>query len=94
MRAFAGRRVADHGLLELTTWSVERQDTDLEAFGKLRIVEILGDDPNGDEQTVAFQTLRQGQPLEAIFTTQMIIDVDVPERRGAKLFATISRPVL
>lgn len=24
----------------------------------------------------------------------MIIDVDVPERRGEKLFATISRPVL
>lgn len=59
LRAFAGRRVADHGLLELTTWSVERQDTDLEEFGKLRIVEILGGDPNWDEQTVTFQTLCQ-----------------------------------
>ncbi|BBM69839.1 hypothetical protein [Rhodothermus marinus] len=94
LRAFAGRRVADHGLLELTTWSVERQDTDLEEFGKLRIVEILGGDPNWDQQTVTFQTLCQGQPLEEVFNTQMIIDVDVTERRGGKVFATISRPVL
>jgi len=73
---------------------VERQDTDLEEFGKLRIVEILGGDPNWDEQTVTFQALCQGRPLEEVFNTQMIIDVDVTEQRGGKVFATISRPVL
>ena len=48
LSAFAGKQVADHGLLELTTHSVQRTSDDLKDFGLVRVVEILGGDPAWD----------------------------------------------
>jgi hypothetical protein len=45
LSAYAGRRVAGHGLLELTTRSVLRTTDDLKDFGQVRVSEILGGDP-------------------------------------------------
>ena len=47
--AFAGSEVADHGVLELTTHSVQRSSDDLKDFGIVRVVEILGGDPAWDQ---------------------------------------------
>jgi hypothetical protein len=84
--------VAGAGLLELTTHSVQRTDSDLEEFGKIRIVEILGGDPRWDQDEVTLTGLLGGRALEEVLNEQMIIDVDVAE--NGRTYATISRPVL
>ena len=92
--AFAGRRVADHGLLELTTHSVQRTSDDVKDFGMVRVVETLGGDPVWDQKTVTTDSLRRGEPLNRVLNTQMIIDWPVTETDGGKTYFTISRPVL
>jgi hypothetical protein len=94
LRPFAGHTVTRAGLLELTTHSVLRAPADLEEFGEVRVVEILGGDPGWREETVTLDGLRRGKALDQVFNGQMIIDVPVAEERGARTFVTISRPVL
>jgi hypothetical protein len=50
------------------------------------VTEILGGDPNWDQRTVTLKSLSQGQPLDGVINTQMIIDVDVTEGQGGKLY--------
>jgi len=92
--AFAGRTVEGHGLLELTTQSVQRAAGEIEDFGLVRVVEILGGDPAWDQTTVTTESFLRGQPLEHVLNTQMIIDWPITEGDGAKTYFTISRPVL
>jgi hypothetical protein len=92
--AFAGKRVPDRGLLELTTHSVLRAPTDLEEFGKVRVVEILGGDPGWDADTVTLESLCRGRSLDDVLNSQMVIDWAVEEEPGARTHFTISRPVL
>ena len=94
LEAFAGRIVAGHGLLELTTHSVLRAPTDLEEFGKVRVVEILGGDPAWSPRTVTLESLSGGASLDEVLNSQMIIDGAVEEAPGARTHFTISRPVL
>ena len=92
--AFAGKRVTRAGLLELTTHSVLRAPTDLEEFGEVRVVEVLGGDPGWREETVTLDGLSRGEGLGAVLNGQMIIDVPVAEAKGARTLVTISRPVM
>lgn len=91
---FTGRRVRGSGLLELTTLSVERAETDSAETGLLRVVEILGGDPEWTGATVTLQSFTAGRPLGAVLNPQMIIDVPVTGRRGGRTLVTISEPVL
>ena len=52
LRQFAGKKVVGHGLLELTTRSVQQKAERLKEFGIVRVVEILGGDPNWDQTKV------------------------------------------
>jgi hypothetical protein len=92
--AFAGLRVADHGLLDLTTHSVQRNAEEIKDFGLVRVVEILAGDPSWRRATVTVASLVQGEALEKVFNPQMIIDWPVSETPGGKTWFTISRPVL
>jgi hypothetical protein len=94
LSAFAGMLIADHGLLELTTHSVLRAPTDLEEFGKVRVVEILGGDPAWARESVTLDSLCRGESLVEVLNSQMIIDWAVEEKTGARTHFTISRPVL
>jgi hypothetical protein len=94
LSAFAGKRVAGHGLLELTTHSVLRTTGDLKDFGEVRVVEILGGDRSWRQETVTANSLRRGEPLERVLNGQMIIDWPVSEGDGRRSYFTISRPVL
>jgi hypothetical protein len=94
MSAFAGKKVSGGGLLELTTYSVQRRKAGIKDFGLLRVVEILGGDPAWDPGTVTHDSLSRGQPAELVFNTQMIIDVEANEVRDGRTLITISRPVL
>jgi len=92
--AFAGRQVAGLGLLELTTHSVQRCAEDIKDFGQVRIVEILGGEPNWNQETVTYNSLCQGQAIDSVLNSQMIIDIGVAEGRDSKTLITISKPVL
>jgi len=94
LSAFRGRTVAGHGLLELTTHSVERKSEEVKDFGIARVVEIVGGDPAWDQETVTATSLCSGQPLDRVLNPQMIIDWPVTEGDGAKTWFTISGPVL
>jgi hypothetical protein len=94
LSAFAGRRVASHGQLELTTRSVERSAEDFRDFGQVRVVEILSGDPRWDGESVTTEILCQGQPLTGVLNPQPIIDWPVSEGEGAKTYFTIGNPVL
>jgi hypothetical protein len=92
--AFAGKQIAGSGLLELTTHSVQHAFADLYEFGKIRVTEILGGDPEWEQESVTYHSLCQGAPLVQVFNTQMIYDTYVNESRGGKTWITLSRPVL
>jgi len=92
--AFADRRVADHGLLELTTHSVERNAVESKDNGLVRVVEILGGDPSWDRKTVTFDSLLRRGAIDDVLNPQMIIDWPVTEGEGERTRFTISRPVL
>ena len=90
----AGRKAVGAGLLELTTWSVQLPAAEIKDFGMVRVVEILGGDPQWSQNDVTYAGLCNGEPLTRVFNTQMIIDVDVAKGRGAKNLITITNPVL
>ncbi len=92
--AFAGKQVDGHGLLELTTHSVQRLSEDVKDFGLIRVVEVLGGDPAWDQRTVTTNSLCRGERLDRVLNTQMIIDYPVTEGDGSKTYLTISKPVL
>jgi len=94
LSAFAGTQIAGHGLLELTTHSVQVGDAEVEEFGQVRVAEILGGDPAWNQETVTLNSLTRGRSLDEVFNSQMIIDVRISEGRGRKILITISRPVL
>jgi hypothetical protein len=91
---FAGKKVDGAGLLELTTYSLQRSSDYEKDFGMVRVTEILDGDPEWNRENVTFDKLRRGLPLNSILNSQMIIDVNVYERRGGTNLITISKPVL
>jgi hypothetical protein len=93
-RAFAGRKIAGSGLLELTTRAVELPAEEHPDFGLLRVVEVLGGDPVWDEKASTWTTLSKGEPPDRVLNTQMIIDGPVAAGDGGKTYLTIPVPVL
>lgn len=98
---YRGQKVEGPGVLTLTTQSVQSggqyvaaygEDFGIE-FGKLRIFEILGGDPQWQQDTVTFASFTQGKPLEKVVNGQMVFDTEV-SKAGDKMEITISRPVL
>jgi hypothetical protein len=92
--AYAGKRVAGSGLLELTTRSLERTADEIPDFGLIRVSEIIGGEPAWEQSTVTFNRLLRGSPADDVIVPQMIIDWPVTEGDGRKTWLTIPRPVL
>jgi hypothetical protein len=92
--AFAGKKAAGSGLLELTTRSVERTSKEIPDFGLIRVVEILGGESGWSRESVTWKSLLLGGPPDLVLCPQMIIDWPVSEGNGAKTYLTIPRPVL
>ena len=99
---YKNSKVDGAGLLELTTQSVSMGGNYIQAFGeefgiefeKVRVIEILGGDPDWNQNSVTYNTLMQGKSYSDVFNTQMIYDTEVAEEQGTKNFITISKPVL
>ncbi len=94
LTAFKGMRVVQSGLLELTSCSVQHSSDYLKDFGMVRVVEIMGGDSTWNEKNVTFNTFCDGKSIANVLNSQMIIDIDVSERRGDRNLATIPYPVL
>lgn len=90
------------GVFEFTTYSVAAGGNYMKAYGpgygeefpRVRIIEILGGNPDWQQETVTFNNLMQGKQYHEIFNEQMIFDVEIKEAPGSKNFVTISQPVL
>ena len=99
---YKNSKVDGAGLLELTTQSVSMGGNYIQAFGeefgiefeKVRVIEILGGDPDWNQNSVTYNTLMQGKSYSDVFNTQMVYDTEVAEEQGRKNFITISKPVL
>lgn len=90
---FRGRRPAGWGVLELVTRSAQWAPTDLEEFGELRVVEILGGDAGWTRDAVTRDSLFAGAP-EGQVLGQMITDVPPALARGGRTRIAVSPPVL
>jgi hypothetical protein len=91
---YAGKKVKDSGLLELTTYLLQRSPVYSKDFGMINIIESLGGNPNWDQENVTLEKFCNGLPLDSVLNSQMIIDVEVNENQNGKNFITISNPVL
>lgn len=94
LSTFAGKEVTDHGLLELTTHSVQRSSDERKDFGLVRVVEILGGDPAWERRSVTANSFYRREPIDRVLNPQMIIDYPVTEGPGGKTHLTISKPAL
>lgn len=91
---FKEMKVIGSGLLELTTFSLERSPEYEKDFGMIRVSEIIGGEQNWEQKNVTYNNFCVGRDLDNVINSQMIIDIDVNEENGAKNFITISNPVL
>jgi hypothetical protein len=99
---YKNAKVDGPGLLELTTQSVPIGGNYIEAlgedfgmeFGKIRVIEIFGGDPEWDQNKVTYNSFMQGKIYSDVFNTQMIYDTEMSGKPGSKNFVIISKPVL
>lgn len=94
LNEFKGKKVNGSGLLELTTNSLQHSPDYKQDFGMVRISEIIGGDPQWNQEDVTYEKFCRGQSLNHVINSQMIIDIDVKEERGSTNLITISNPVL
>lgn len=101
LKEFRNRKAEGPGVLTLTTQSIQSggnyvgaygEDFGIE-FGKIRVFEILGGDPQWQQGSVTFASFTQGNDLETVLNSQMIFDTEIAEVDGETAI-TISRPVL
>lgn len=102
LNEFRGRRADGPALLELTTQSlpiggkyIEGMGRDLgEEFGKIRVFEIFGGDPQWQQQNVTYESLLRGAKYEDVFNSQMVIDLEMAGKPGQKAYFTLQRPAM
>jgi hypothetical protein len=94
LEKFKGKKVVGSGLLELTTYALQRAPEYSKDFGMVRITEILGGAPHWNQMNVTYSTFYQQEPKDRVLNSQMIIDAVVQNKSGSKNFITISNPVL
>jgi hypothetical protein len=102
LEKFKNLKVNSRGILELTTQSVPIGGNYIKAFGKefgeefgkIRVIEIVGGNPNWDQNYVTYNNLLQDKKYSDVFNTQMFFDVEVNQKPGSKNFITVSKPVL
>lgn len=95
LNAYTNQNAANYGMLELTPHSFYRATgIRLPEFTKIRLVEILGGNPNWVNEEVTLHNFTKGRPLESVLNSQMIIDVEIPDDNSSPLYIHIPRPVI
>lgn len=102
LEEFSGQKAKGAGVLELTTQSVKKggnyvaaygEDLGVE-FGKIRIFEIFGGEPDWDQRSVTFASFSQGDEAAEPFNSQMTFDTELTQEPGGKTLITLPRPVM
>jgi hypothetical protein len=65
-----------------------------EEFGKIRVIEIIGGDPEWDQNNVTYNLLTRGKQYSEVFNTQMIVDAELNDEPGSRNMITISKQVM
>lgn len=91
---FSGKKVAGSGLLEITSYELQHSPQYKKDFGQVRVTEILGGDPDWDQENVTLHSFTGDKPLTETLNSQMIIDYEVNTQKEGKSLFTISQPVL
>lgn len=92
---YAGMKAPDFGMLELTPYSFyQTTGTDEIEFDQIRLVEILGGDPDWTVNEITYNSFRDTEPIESALNTQMIIDIDIPDQKDSSRYIHIPRPVI
>lgn len=94
LSAFRGRTPDGWGVLDLTTHQVQWAATDLEEFGELRVVEVLGGPDAWDRESVTYQGFFGAERASEVLNGQMMIDVPPARERGGRTLISVSPPVL
>ncbi len=94
LSAYAGKKIAGSGLLELTTHSIQKSSDEIKDFALVRVVEILGGEPNWNQKTVTFESFCRDRSIDDLLNPQMIIDIAPMAGDKSKTLITISNPVL
>jgi hypothetical protein len=84
LKKLTGKKVIGSGLLELTTYSLQRSPEYIKDFGLVRVTEIIGGDPQWNQNEVTYSSFCKGQSLNCVLNSQMIIDVNVPRNAVKK----------
>jgi hypothetical protein len=89
-----GKNIEGSGLLELTSYAIQRSPEYEKDFGMVRITEILDGYESWEQEKVTYHSFCMDLPFKRVFNQQMVIDYPVAEQRGQKSLFTISEPVL
>lgn len=97
-----GQQADGAGILELTTHSmlgggkyIDAYGEDLGVeFGKIRVIEIFGGDPDWEQETVSYDSFMQGAQLAEVINSQTTSDIELSSGVGSKTFITLPRPVM
>ncbi len=89
-----GKNIKGSGLLELTSYAIQRAPEYEKDFGMVRITEILDGDEHWEQEKVTYHSFCMNLPFEKVLNPQMVIDYPLAEKRGQKSLFTISEPVL
>ena len=82
------------GLLEINVHHLERSTDFRKDFGHLRLVEIIGGDPDWVQEKVTYHSLLQGRGETEVINGQMIIDVDVSLSDSGSLYFAIPHQII
>lgn len=101
LKQYRKQRASGAGVLALNTQSMQGGGKYVEAygddlgieFGKMRIFEIFGGDPEWDQSSVTFASFTRGADLLTLLNGQMVFDTDVA-KAGEQTLITIPRPVM
>ena len=91
---FKGKKIKGSGLLETTSYSLQRSADYLKDFGMIRVSEILSGDVAWNQDNVTYNSFCKGKPRDKVINSQMIIDVDVNKNKNGKNYIAISQPVM
>jgi len=94
IKELQGKTVDGLGLLELSTFNLQGKAELLKDFGGIRVTEILGGDPAWEDESVTWASFCNKLPIDQVFNSQMIIDVEPEILKQEKVYITLSEPVL
>ena len=88
------KRVENIAVLELWCKDQKKLTNISKDFGQIRVCEIIGGKRNWKEEELTYEDFLDGQNIEDVINSQMIIDVDLIASNSEPTLVSISKPVM